>query len=63
MALGFTNLRTEDIEGLLMVLLRTFPLGLLLGLLLPQLGELHLDLLDLDRGLQLRTLSIRLFLE
>ena len=48
--LGLTNLQTEDTEGLFMALLRRFPLGLPHGLLLPQLGELCLDLLNLDRG-------------
>ena len=50
MPLGLTNLRTEDTEGLFMVFLCRFPLGLLRGLLVPQLGELCLDLLNLDRG-------------
>ena len=33
--LGLTNLRTGDTEGLFMVFLCRFPLGLLRGLLLP----------------------------
>jgi hypothetical protein len=41
-----------------MVLLRGLPLGLLLGLLLLELGDLRLDFLDLDRGLQLHVLGI-----
>jgi hypothetical protein len=40
-----------------MVLLRGLPLGLL-GLLLLELGDLCLDFLDLDRGLQLHVLGI-----
>jgi hypothetical protein len=58
LVLSLTNLRLEDAESLLMVLLRGLPLGLLLGLLLLELGDLRLDFLDLDRGLQLHVLGI-----
>jgi hypothetical protein len=57
LVLSLTNLRLEDAESLLMVLLRGLPLGLL-GLLLLELGDLCLDFLDLDRGLQLHVLGI-----
>jgi hypothetical protein len=41
-----------------MMLLSGFPLSLLLGLLFLQLSELHLNFLDLDRGLQFHVLGI-----
>ena len=58
LALSLTNLRPEDAESLLMALLSGLPLGLLLGLLLLQLGELHLDFLDPNGGFQLGVLSM-----
>jgi hypothetical protein len=58
LALSFINLRSEDAESSLMMLLSGFPLNLLLGLLFLQLSELHLDFPDLDRGLQLHVLGI-----
>ena len=58
LALSLTNLSLKDAESLFMLFLRRHPLGLLLGLLLLQPGELRLGFLNLDGGLQLRILGI-----
>ena len=51
LALSLTNLSPKDVESLFMLFLDGHPLGLLLGLLLLQPGELCLNLLDLGRSL------------
>jgi hypothetical protein len=56
--LSLANLGAEDTKGFFMLLSCSLPLGLCFGLLLVQLGQLCLDLLDLDGGLQFCTLSI-----
>ena len=58
LVLSLTNLSPKDAESLFMLFLRGHPLGLLLGLLLLQPSELHLDFLNLDGSLQLRILGI-----
>ena len=58
LVLSLTNLSPKDAESLFMLFLHGHPLGLLLGLLLLQLGELHLDFLDPNGGFQLGVLSM-----
>ena len=58
LTLYLTNLSLKDAESLFILFLHGHPLGLFLRL---QPDELRLGFLNLDGGLQLRVLGIRLF--